>query len=102
MRRSRGGAGRREEWEGVGGGGNVAGGAKGAAWCGVTAPKEIPFEDIMIPENGPTVPAWSLPARSRMDCFAAFCGADPLFATFERRIPPLSPCWLRMLLDFGV
>ena len=26
----------------------------------------------MIPENGPTVPAWSLPARSRMDCFAAF------------------------------
>ena len=38
--------------------GNVAGGAKGATWCGVAAPKEIPFEDIMIPENGPTVPAW--------------------------------------------
>ena len=63
-------AGRREGWEGVGG-------AKGAAWCGRAAPKEIPLEGIMILESDSIAPVGSFRSFANA-LFRGICGIDSL------------------------
>ena len=75
------------------------GGAKGAAWCGRAAPKESPFEGIMLPESDPTAPVGSFRSFANA-LFRGICGVNSLFATFERRILPPSPLLISHVVGF--